>query len=327
MKLKIGMTYDLRADYLAEGCAGEDVAEFDSESTIAAIEHALQETGHNPVRIGNARELCRRLVAGERWDLVFNIAEGLRGRSREAQVPCILETYDIPYTLSDPLVCALTLDKALSKKIVRAAGLHTAKSHLVSRIEDLDRVSLGFPLFAKPVAEGTGKGIDSRSRVENRGQLSALCAELLAKFRQPVLVEEFLPGREFTVGALGTADRARVLGTMEVEVLPPHAGGIYSLETKEKCEDMIKYSALEGGALRGEIEDLALRSYLALECRDAGRVDVKLDRDNRPAFLELNALPGLHPTHSDLPMIAAQEGMKYSDLIGAIVKSALERAE
>ncbi len=326
MKPSIGMTYDLRGDYLAEGYAAEDVAEFDSESTIDSLEQALRDIGQKPVRIGHARELCSRLVRGERWDLVFNIAEGLRGRSREAQVPCILETYGIPYTMSDPLVCALTLDKALSKKIVRAAGCRTPDGFLVTAPGELDGVRPAFPLFAKPVAEGTGKGIDCRSKVENRAQLMALCAELLARYRQPVLVEEYLPGREFTVGILGSAGRASVLGTMEIEVLPSQAGGVYSLETKEKCEEQIRYSPLEKGALRTEIEDLALTCHVALECRDASRVDIKLDSGGHPSFMEVNALPGLHPTHSDLPMIATQEGMSYRDLIAAIVNSAMERS-
>jgi len=323
----IGLVYDLRGDYLAEGFDEQEVAEFDMDDTIDALEGAIRSLGYVTDRVGNARALCKRLVVGDRWGLVFNIAEGLHGRSREAQVPCILELYGIPYTFSDPLVCAATLDKAVAKTIVRAAGLATPRFAVVRCARDAREVTLPFPLFAKPVAEGTGKGIDGRSRVESRGELASVCDELLARFRQPVLVEEYLSGREFTVGILGTGDAARVLGTMEVEVLAAEGRAIYSLDMKERCEETVRYSSLKEASLRREVEDLALASYRALECRDGGRVDVRLDAAGRPAFLEVNPLPGLHPTHSDLPMIATQEGVSYPELIGAIIDSALARAE
>lgn len=323
----VGLVYDLRSDYIALGAAPEEVAEFDTEETIEALERAISSLGFVVDRIGSARALCARLVRGERWDLVFNIAEGTSGRSREAQAPCILELYGVPYTFSDPLVCAATLDKAVAKTIVRAAGVPTPHYAVVRHPSDAEKVALRFPLFVKPLAEGTGKGIDGRSRVASREALAGLCSELLARFRQPVLVEEYLPGREFTVGILGTGEAARVLGTMEVEVIAEEGGAIYSLDMKERCEQTVRYSPLADPALRREVEELALAAYLALECRDAGRVDVRLDAGGKPHFLEVNPLPGLHPTHSDLPMIATQEGMSYTELIGAIVASALARAE
>ncbi|HEM45681.1 MAG TPA: D-alanine--D-alanine ligase, partial [Alphaproteobacteria bacterium] len=156
----IGLVYDLRADYLAEGFGEEEVAEFDMDDTIDELERAIASLGYGTDRIGNAWALCRRLVRGDRWDLVFNIAEGLAGRSREAQVPCLLELYGVPYTFSDPLVCAATLDKAVAKTIVHAAGLHTPRFAVVRSVSDAALVTLPFPLFAKPLAEGTGKGID-----------------------------------------------------------------------------------------------------------------------------------------------------------------------
>ncbi|HUS90791.1 MAG TPA: D-alanine--D-alanine ligase [Phycisphaerae bacterium] len=327
MTRTVGLVYDLRSDYLAEGYTPEEVVEFDSESTLDALEAAIASLGFRTDRIGHGRQLCRRLVAGDRWDLVFNIAEGLAGRSREAQVPAILELYGVPYTLSDPLVCAVTLDKAVTKRLVRAAGLRTPDFAVVERPEDAADVSLRYPLFAKPIAEGTGKGVDAMSRIDGPERLAETCRKLLEAFRQPVLVEEYLPGREFTTALLGTGPEARVLGTMAVEVLPSEANGIYSLETKERCEELIRYSPMEHGALRREVELLALRAHRVLECRDASRVDVRLDGAGRPAFIEVNPLPGLHPLHSDLPMIATQEGMSYVELIGTIVRSALRRAE
>jgi D-alanine-D-alanine ligase len=325
ISMLIGFTYDLRKDYLARGYSEEDVAEFDSEGTIDAIAGTIESLSHTVVRIGNAWELCRRLVAGEKWDLVFNIAEGLAGRSREAQVPAICELYNITYTFSDPLVCAATLDKAVAKRLVRDSGLYTAPFAVVNEIDNLAEVKLGFPLFAKPLAEGTGKGITDRSKISSPAQLQKTCDELLKRYKQPVLLEEFLPGREFTVGVLGTGSDARVLGTMEIELVNAANGSIYSYESKELCETLCRYSKAKGEVV-AEVEKLALRSYQTLECRDAGRVDIRCDKNGKPCFLEVNPLAGMHPSHSDLPMIATQEGMPYSELIDSIIKSAMKRA-
>lgn len=325
MGLNVGLVYDLRSDYLAAGYPAEQVAEFDSDETVALIDEAIRSLGHRTERIGNGRALAAQLVAGRRWDLVFNIAEGLAGRCREAQVPALLELYGVAYTFSDPLVCAATLDKAVAKRLVAQAGLATPRFHVVSAPADVAAVGLAYPLFAKPLAEGTGKGIHSRSRIESAAQLAEVCADLLVRFAQPVLVEAFLPGREFTVAVLGTGREARVLGTMEIAIRRQVGATIYSYDTKEKCEQLVEYSAPPVDALRREVETLALESYRVLECRDAGRVDIRCDAGGRPAFMEVNPLPGLHPTHSDLPMIATQVGMSYRELMDAILRSAASR--
>lgn len=322
---RIGLVYDLRADYLAEGYSEEETAEFDSEATVAALAQAIAAQGHQIERIGNGRALCRRLAAGARWDLVFNISEGLTGRSREAQVPAVLELHGIPYTFSDPLACAVTLDKAVTKRLVQSAGLATPAFAIVENEAGLADVRLAYPVFAKPVAEGTGKGVDHRSRADTPAGLAAACRRLLAAFRQPVLVEEYLPGREFTTGVLGTGARARVLGTMEIRIRPGAPATDYSYEVKERYEQFVDYPPLEHGPLRAAVEDLALRAYRVLQCRDAARVDLRLDAAGRPAFIEINPLPGLHPVRSDLPMIARQEGLSYPHLIGAILESARAR--
>jgi D-alanine-D-alanine ligase len=323
--LNIGFVYDLRDDYLKEGFASEQVAEFDTESTISSITQALTELGCNVDRIGNAKSLVRQIVAGKQWDLVFTIAEGVKGRSREAQVPAILELYDIPYTFSDPLVCAMTLDKEMAKKIVRDAGLNTPRSYLVACEADIKNVKLNYPLFAKPVAEGTGKGVDARSKITLPVQLAEVCKALLKQFHQPVLVEEYLPGRESTTAILGTGPNARVLGTMEIEVKEGAPAQDYSYEVKELCEEFVHYFPMPKDSVRQKVEDLALACYRVLECRDTGRVDIRLDADGNPSFIEINPLPGLHPHHSDLPMIATQEGMSYPQLLSEIILSALER--
>jgi len=321
----IGLTYDLRSDYLAQGFPPEAAAEFDSDLTIDALEGVIRSLGHRTDRIGNGRALCSRLAAGDRWDFVFNIAEGLCGRCREAQVPAILEVYGIGYTFSDPLVCAATLDKAVAKRLVQAAGLPTPGFAVVTAPADLHSVKLDYPLFAKPLAEGTSKGITDRSVIDTPAMLEAACKSLLNEFHQPVLVEEFLPGREFTAAILGTGPSARVLGIMEIKMRLPGGPAVYSYETKERCEEFVRYSPLRAGSLYDEAAALALSCYRALECRDAARVDIRCDRKGKPSFIEANPLPGLQPGHSDLPMIAEQQGMNYAALIGSIIQSATTR--
>lgn len=323
---QIGLVYDLRTDYLAQGYLEADVAEFDSEGTIDALAQTIESLGYGVERIGSGRMLALALAAGKRWDLVFTIAEGLYGRCREAQVPALLELYDIPYTFSDPLVCAATLDKSIAKKLVAFEGLPTPRFAVIHRMEQLSRIDLDYPLFVKPLSEGTGKGVDDRSMIQSCGQLTQICEELLTKFSQPVLVEEYLPGREFTVGIVGTGSSARVIGTMEISLrLSSGQPAIYSYLNKEECETRIQYSPLREPALKQRVESVALRCYQVLQCRDGGRVDIRCDRQGRPSFIEVNPLAGLHPHHSDLPMIATQEGMRYAELIGAILQSAFER--
>jgi D-alanine-D-alanine ligase len=324
--VRIGLTYDLRLDYLAAGYGEEETAEFDQPGTIDAIEAALRELGHEVDRIGHARSLVGRLALGERWDLVFNICEGLRGVAREAQVPAILDVYEIPYTFSDPLVMALTLHKGFTKQIVREAGVPTPDFFVVERLEDVERVDLPFPLFAKPVAEGTGKGVTPASKAADKTALRQVCADLFGRFRQSVLVETYLPGREFTVGLVGAGAKAKVLGTLEVILLAGAEEGIYSYVNKEKCESLVECRLVrpDDPEVRAA-EAVALSAWRALNCRDAGRVDLRSDAAGRPNFMEVNPLAGLHPTHSDLPMLATALGMPYRDLIARIVSSALER--
>jgi D-alanine-D-alanine ligase len=325
--MKIGLTYDLRDDYLAMGYGLEETAEFDRPSTIEAIENALRELGHLTDRIGHVRALASRLVAGDRWDLVFNIAEGLTGIGREAQVPALLDAYGIPYTFSDPLVMSLTLHKGMTKRVLRNAGLPTPAFAEIARPEDLDGLDLPYPLFAKPLAEGTGKGIDEDSVIANPAQLRARCLDLLERFQQPVLVETFLPGREFTVGITGTGQEARILGSLEVVLLEAAEAGAYTYANKENSEELVEYRrvlASDDPAVAGS-EAICLAAWRLLGCRDGGRLDVRCDREGRPQIMEINPLAGMHPEHSDLPMIATAEGMPYVELVRRIVDSASVR--
>lgn len=327
--MKIGLTYDLKGAYLAAGYAAEAVAEFDSEETIQALIESLERLGHKAVRIGNLFALVKQLSSCQTWDLVFNLAEGLHGRSREAQVPALLEAYGIPYTFSDPLTLAVCLDKAVSKRLVRAAGVATPDFFLVESPDQvaprLAESGLDFPLLAKPNAEGTGKGVSAASVVGGAAELSALCARLLERHRQPVLVERFLPGREYTVGVLGTGARARVIGVMEIRFLADAEPGVYSFVNKQEYLERMAYAAVPEGAARDQAADLARAAYRALGCRDAGRVDLRADAAGRLHFLELNPLAGLNPVDSDLPILCGRCGLGYDELIAGILDSARER--
>jgi D-alanine-D-alanine ligase len=207
----------------------------------------------------------------------------------------------------------------------RSNGLHTAGFEVIRNTADLENCKLNFPLFAKPIAEGTGKGITDRCRISSGEQLRCVCNDLLSKYKQPVLVEEFLPGREFTTAILGTGSNARVLGTMEVEIIDKSNGSIYSYENKELCDKFCKYHRPTDQVARA-VERLALDSHRVLGCRDASRVDIRCDNAGAPCFMEINPLAGLHPSHSDLPMIATQEGMSYKELLDSIIKSAMTRS-
>lgn len=325
--MRIGLTYDLREEYLAAGYGEEETAEFDRPDTINALEAALQELGYEPVRIGNARQLVERLACGDRWDLVLNIAEGIHGIARESQVPAILDVYDLPYTFSDPLVTGVCLHKGLAKTVVRAAGVATSDFVVVDRPEDISRVDLPFPLFAKPVAEGTGKGIGAPSKLNDRPALERICTDLLTRYRQPVLVETYLAGRELTVGLVGTGTDAEVLGTLEIVLLPDAEPEAYSYKNKEFCEELVEYRLVrpaEDEEVR-RAEALALKAWRALGCRDAGRIDLRSDAAAEPQFMEANSLAGLHPAHSDLPMLCSRLGIEYTILIDRIVQSAMKR--
>ncbi len=322
--MRIGLTYDLRDDYRALGLSEEDTAEFDAEETIQAVCDALAGLGHHPVRIGPVKALAAALVAGTRWDGVFNICEGLKGVAREAQAPALLEAYDIPYMFSDPLTLALALDKGLAKRVVRDLGVPVADFAVIEALGDVEGIALPFPLFLKPVAEGSGKGINARSKVDDRDGLARTAADLLARFRQPVLVEEFLPGREFTVGIAGTGREARVIGVSEIVPLGNYIGHGYGFENKEQWEDKLDIVRATDEAAQAA-GDVALQAWRALRCRDGGRVDIRQNAAGRPCFIEVNPLAGIRPGYSDLCFIAKFEGLTYQQLIGLFVDAFLAR--
>lgn len=322
--MRIGVTYDLRADYLALGMSHEETAEFDSEVTIAAICDALAALGHKPIRIGNVKALTQALARGERWDAVFNFCEGVKGVSREAQAPALLEAYDIPYVFSDPLTLALTLDKALTKRVIRDCGIPTADFAVIEKIEDAKKIDLPFPLFLKPVAEGSGKGVNAKSKVDDRKSLEEVAADLLARFKQPVLVEAYLPGREFTVAITGTGEAAEILGVSEIKQGENYVGHGYGIENKEDWEDKVVIELADEASAK-EAGMVALAAWQALRCRDGGRIDIRNDALGYPHFIEVNPLAGLRPEYSDMCFIARFKGLSYNALIGKIMAAFLAR--
>ena len=324
-KTTVGLTYDLRDDYLREGYSLEETAEFDKPDTIEAIETVLLKNGFTADRIGHIQALTRRLAAGDRWDLVFNIAEGLHGFGREAQVPALLDAYKIPYTFSDALGQALTLHKGMTKHVVRDLGIPTPDFAVISDPEDIDHISLPFPLFAKPVAEGTGKGITALSKIDNTDDLRNVCMNLLKTFCQPVLVETYLPGREFTVGIVGTGKDARALGAMEVILNPDAEQHAYSYDNKEHYENLVRYAAVDDAEARQAME-ISLAAWRGLGLKDGGRIDLRSDARGIPHFIEVNSLAGLNPVRSDLPILCRLVGISYHQLITDILNSALKRA-
>jgi D-alanine-D-alanine ligase len=322
--MRIALVYDLRDDYRALGFSEEEVAEFDSVATIDALASAVETLGCEAIRVGRGQALAGRLAAGERFDLVFSIAEGVKGRSREAQVPALCELFDQPYLFSDALTMAASLDKAVTKRLVRDDSVKTP----AFAVAHANAAEIGgwadFPAFVKPLAEGTGKGCEAASLVHTPAELQAAATRVIDRYKQPALVEQYLPGREFTVGIVGNGEGARVLGVCEI-LLKEHAeANVYSLHNKELCEDLVIYAPADDAEAR-LAATRALDAYRALECRDAARIDFRSNASGEPYFLEANPLAGLNPWHSDLPILAAQNGVDFVALIGLILDAGLSR--
>jgi D-alanine-D-alanine ligase len=299
----------------------DETAEFDKQETIDALEKSLKLMGYETEPVGNTFQLIEALALGKRWDLIFNISEGLYGDGRESVVPAILDQYKIPYVFSGPVIMGLSLNKHLAKLVVAASGVPVSPGRLITKLQDLDSCNLKFPLFVKPVSEGTGKGITEKSLVNSASELRKMAEWILSEFHQPALVEEYLPGREFTVGIVGYGQDAVAIGGMEVicaNNLP------YSVEVKENYTNYCTYKPL-GDDIVDECKSVALGAWKALDAVDAGRVDLKADRFGKICFIEANPLAGLNPIHSDLPILSRMSGIEYQTLMEMIVKAAIKR--
>ena len=327
MRLKVGITYNLKKDFSRQENQPIDfLEEFDTEETIDAIRKVLEGEGHDVIKLGGDAGLIDRLRQAP-VDIVFNIAEGLQGRNREAHIPALLEFLDIPYTGSDPLTLSLTLDKAMAKRVVMSQNIPTPRFKKVERVEDLNGLDLRYPLFIKLCHEGSSKGVRLDSKILDAQSLREKTTKLLKTYGSSLLVEEFVKGPEFTVGILGNEDPF-VLGVMQIEIKgrPPEES-IYSLEIKREWEEKVRYHCppLIDQDLSRKIEEVALRSYRVLECRDVSRVDIRVGEDRTPYFLEVNPLPGLSPVYGDLVIMARNMGWDYARLVKTIFHHALKR--
>lgn len=323
----VGVMFNLKGDPPDDAEPPDSHAELDSESTVDAVAEALRAYGHDVYLIeGNDAAYLKLLQ--RRLDIVFNMCEGLRGESRESHIPSILEMLGIPYTGSGVLTLAMTLDKPLTKKVLSFHGIPTPKFRVY---EPGDRVygrGLEFPVFAKPAHEGSSMGITPNCRCEDLPQLRAQVERLWDLYKQPVLVEEYLPGQEFTVGILGNM-KPVIFPVMEInfDAIPKEHGRIYSRQFKTDWYDDVYYlcPAPISPELESKIKDTAFKTYRILGCRDLARVDLRLDSKGVPNVLEVNPLPGMAPGFSDYPRIAEKGGWSYTELVNGILETALRR--
>jgi D-alanine-D-alanine ligase len=331
--VRVGLAFNLKRVVARAADDDDSHAEYDSEETISRLARAIASHGHEVILLEATRDIVRALPASG-VDLVFNLSEGTHGRGREAHVPALCELWEVPFTGSDAATMATTLDKNLAKHVVAGHGVPTPRALLLSGDEPASTLdALRFPVIAKPNAEGSSKGVLPRCVVDDAVGLRRIVRELQTKYRQPVLVEEFLPGREFTVAVLGAvADGTvpEILPPMEIVFLPGSGPNpVYAFEDKLDWSKKIRYDrrAALDPALRAAVDDVVRRAWFALGCRDVARFDVRCDAAGQPCFIEANPLPGMTPGWSDLCMIAEAEGMSYDDLIGRIMAPALQRLE
>jgi len=337
--MKIGIAFDLRfhagpnseslprfSKRNSDSLLPEDVfEEMDSIETIDAIESVLNGAGHETLRLGGGKDFLISVLESS-VDVVFNIAEGWGTRSREAHVPSVLEMLGIPYTGSDPLTLALTLDKGMTKRVVMTAEVLTPKFAVLRSAGDLNH-HLSFPLILKPAWEGSSIGIRRNSKVENIKELREKLEWLINSYGEPGLVEEYIQGEEVTVGVMGN-ENPRVFGMMMIRPRKVSSEDfIYSLEVKRNWREEVEYICpppLSRQTLN-ELGHSALAAYEALTCRDVARLDFRIGKDGMPYFLEANPLPGLNPETGDLSIMVQKEGMTYEELILSIFNHALRR--
>jgi D-alanine-D-alanine ligase len=329
--MKIALTYNLKKKDATKPV--DYFTECDSEETINAIVGALKTKGYSVEAIDVEYPKLFSYFRKNKVDMVFNIAEGKHGKFRESEVPAILDYLNIPYTGSDTFSLALALNKAVTKKILRAENIPTPAFQLFTKgSEELDP-SLRFPLIVKPNCEGSAKGITKANVVNNREELSKVAREIIDLYKQEALVEEFIEGKELTVGILENG-KTRVLPILEIDFSDCRDSGeyFYSWRMKEfqgnkelGLVPRFHCPARLDKETETAVKDVALKTHRAVGCLDISRTDIRLDKNNIPYVLEINPLPGLDPKESNFPIMAYADGMKYEDLIEAIVLSASER--
>ncbi|HEX9896653.1 MAG TPA: ATP-grasp domain-containing protein [Dehalococcoidales bacterium] len=328
--MRVGLAYDLKQAVRTNGAAPDDaLEEYDSPATIEYIRKALEGVGHSVINLGGGTEFIHNILR-EKVDIVFNIAEG-RGnyRSRESQVPAILEMLDIPYTGSDPECLAICLDKPLTKKIVRTAGIATPDWRVINSEKELEKISWNdfpFPAIIKPAYEGSSKGVHGQSLVDTEEQTLSVVSELLKVYKQPVMVEQFIDGDEVTVGVLGNSPHRVILGMMRILPRRQKNRFVYSVEVKRDWRNLVDYEAPPNlkEEVQKEITASCFNAYQMLGCRDFARIDFRVSKDGIPYMLEINPLPGLGD-YSDLIIMALKLGWSHEGLIVAVFNAALKR--
>lgn len=327
MKKNVGLTYDLKTEYTFKDSEPQDAnAEFDHPVTVDLISRAIMSLGHSVVNIGNVESLLKKIDSLS-MDIVFNIAEGLSGRNRESQVPLILEMKGIPFVGSDALTLGLSLDKVMTKKILISEGIPTPRFFETEDPSDnaAKIKKVRFPLIVKPRCEGSSKGLSEKSRVETIDELRAQIGYIVKTYNQPALVEEFIPGFEYTVA---------IIGNEHPEVLPPvqiKIDGKLKLGDKFYTFTRVHSNRLEyvcankiPQTLEEKLKNLALRTYKAIDARDFARVDFRVDERNNPYVLEINPLPSL--SSEDVFMcIANYLKVPYTEMIRRILAAAFTR--
>jgi D-alanine-D-alanine ligase len=327
--MRVGLSFDLKEALAHEAGAPDDMLEeYDSPTTIGYIQRAIEGLGHSTVKLGGGSEFIRNIL-NEKVDIVFNIAEG-RGtyRSREAQVPAILEMLDIPYVGSDPECLSVCLDKHLTKKLVKLAGIPTPDWRLIANRQELNEAvweGFPFPAIVKPAYEGSSKGIHAKSLVDSMEEASGTVSEMLELYRQPVLVEQFIDGLEVTVGILGNSP-PKIVGMMSILPRKQSNRFVYTVEVKRDWKNLVDYEC--PARLKAEtskkMAEYSLKTFEMLGCRDFSRIDFRVSADGIPYMLEINPLPGLGD-YSDLIIMAGKMGCKHEELIASVFNAALER--
>ncbi len=329
--MNITLTYNLKKEDAAK--PPDYFSEYDSEGTIDAIIRALKNRGHNVKAIDAAHPQVYSYFRKSSTDMVFNIAEGTRGRLRESRLPAMLECLKIPYTGSDFFSLALAMDKALAKKVLKAENIPTPRFQLFIKGDENLSPDLKFPLIVKPNCEGSSKGINISSVVNDKEALFEKIKDIINIYGQPALAEEFIDGRELTVGILDNI-KTTILPVLEIDFSSCRNSGEYFYTWRMKeyqgnaglgLTPAFHCPARLSSKMEAQVKGVALRAHYSLGCSDISRIDIRLSRDNTPYVLEVNPLPGLNPLESNFPIMAYAAGMTYDDLIETILISAFKR--
>ncbi len=326
---RVGVTYNLKHAEPAAGKAPDDQAEYDSMDTVLAVVAAIRNRGHETVLLEADEDLPQKLLQ-TKPDIIFNIAEGRGGRAREAQVPALLNLFQIPFTGSDETTLCIALDKALTKRLLSSYHIPTPRYRVYSPGESVRASGLRFPVIVKPNAEGSSKGIADVCIAKDAAELRALVQKNSSLYGGAVLAEEFIPGREFTVGLLGNGETLSVFPPMEIvyHASPIEGYNVYNYTVKQEYKKFVTYRcpAEIPVEMEGELVRLAKKVFLALGCKDFARIDFRADEAGRIYFIEINPLPGLAPHYSDYPMLAEFCGVSHDDLVFSVLQAGAKRA-